>query len=86
MWLCCQVVVSKNVPYKLKPFCVLQGKDFYNQSIKHKLAMKWKHIFKLVGQCTPIEIPEQVAEYFVLASFLLATEYLKSRDERVLST
>ena len=41
MWLCGQVVVSKNVPYKLKPFHLLQGKDFHNKSIKHEIATKW---------------------------------------------
>ena len=45
MWLCGQVVVSKNVPYKLKPFCLLQGKDFHNKSIEHGLTTEWKPIF-----------------------------------------
>ena len=45
-------------------------------------------------QCPAFEIPERVEEFFVLSSFLQATEFLKSRagyifdktDERVLST
>ena len=64
-----EVVVSKNVPYKLKPFCLLQGKDFHNKSIKLELATKWKPIFRLMEQCPVFEIPGQVKESFVLSSF-----------------
>ena len=60
MWLCGQVVASKNVSYKLKPFCLLQGKDFHNKSIECELATKWKPIFRLMEQCPAFEIPEQV--------------------------
>ena len=94
MWLCGQVFVSKNVSYKLKPFCLLQGKDFHNKTIERELATKWKPIFRLMEQCPAFEIPEQVNESFVLSSFSQATEFMKSRagyiwektDERVLST
>jgi hypothetical protein len=94
MWLCGQVVASKNVSYKLKPFCLLQGKDFHNKSIECELATKWKPIFRLMEQCFAFEISEQVEESFLLSSFWQATEILKSRagyicenmDERVLST
>ena len=33
MWLCGQVVVSKNVSYKLKPFRLLTDRDFHRKSI-----------------------------------------------------
>ena len=79
MWLCGQVVVSSNVPYKLKSFCLLKGTDLHNKSIECEFALKWKPIFRLMDTCLVFEIPEHVEKYFVLSSFLQATEFLTSR-------
>jgi hypothetical protein len=94
MWLCGQVVVSKNVSYKLKPFRLLKGKDLYKKSVERDFTTKWKPIFRVMEQCPMFEISQQVDESFVQSSFLQATEFLKSRagyiwekrDDRVLST
>ena len=89
-----QVVVSKNVSYKLKPFRLIKGKDLHKKLVEHDFTTKWKPIFRLMEQCPMFEISQQVDERFVQSSFLQATEFLKSRaryiwekrDDRVLST
>ena len=94
MWLCGQVVVSKNVTYKLKPFRLLTGKDLHKKSVERELTTKWRPIFKMMEQCPLFDIPQHVDGSFVQSSFLLATEFLKSRagyiwekkDDRILST
>ena len=77
--MCGQVVVSKNVTYKLKPFRLLTGKDLHKKSVKHELTTKWRPIFKMMEQCELIHIPPQGDETFVQSSFLQATEYLRSQ-------
>ncbi len=68
--MCGQVVVSNNVPYKLKSFHLLKGKDLHNESIECEFALKRKPIFRLMEKCPVFEIPEHVEKSFILSSFL----------------
>ncbi len=52
LWLCGRIVVSSNIPYKLKSCCVLKGKDLHSKSVKHELALKWKSLFRMMKMCT----------------------------------
>ena len=73
MWLCGQVVVRKNVTYKLKPFRSLTGKDLHKKTVERELTTKWKPIFRMMEQCPLFDIPQNVDESFVQSSFLQAT-------------
>ena len=94
MWLTGMVVVSNNVTYRIKPFCSLQGKDFWDKAVEREFTTKWKPIFKLMEQYDGFEASSEGGEAFVQSSFVNATEYLKTRvgyvwsrvkDDRILS-
>jgi hypothetical protein len=77
------VVINYYVPYKIKPFCSLQGIEFVEKAIKREFTTKWKPILKLMKQYLGFDASTQVDKTFMQSFFATATEHLKTRAEYV---
>ena len=77
------MVINYTVPYKIKPFCSLQGIEFVEKAIEREFTTKWKPILKLMKQYLGFDASTHVDKTFMQSFFATTTEHLKTRAEYV---
>ncbi|KAL7553258.1 hypothetical protein ACHAWF_016513 [Thalassiosira exigua] len=81
MWLKGSVHTVGRQKWKVKPHRMLNSRDLHSQQLKYSFKNEWTPIFSKMMETPGLDIPdndEDVDEAFVLSSFELATDYIKS--------